>query len=334
MLVVLLVSTACTAAPPAPEAARTQAASSSSGAPAGATLSPRATPHPVSLPALIEQRFDGGTLRLGRVLGRNSAYTRRSITYESGGLTISGIMNVPSGDRRFPLLILNHGYIDPDVYMTGQGLRREQDYLARRGFVVLHTDYRNHAQSDDDPRADLELRMGYAEDAVNAALAVREAGLPFVDDDRIGMVGRSMGGAVSMKAAIARPDLFDAVVLFASVSSNAADNYNRWIRRDRSRSGIARRIERAWGAPEDNPAFWAAASPQNFFDRLTMPVILHHGTNDDTCPIVWSQRTVTAMRRAGVDARLHTYEGEGHAFGPQWPASMRRTVSFLRRHLA
>jgi hypothetical protein len=45
---------------------------------------------------------------------------------------------------------------------------REQDYLAQRGYVVLHTDYRNHAQSSDDPRSELDLRLGYSEDVINA----------------------------------------------------------------------------------------------------------------------------------------------------------------------
>ena len=39
------------------------------------------------------------------------------------------------------------------------------------------------------------------------------------------------------------------------------------------------------------------------------------------------------MTAAGVDARLHTYPGEEHAFVPDWPLSMRRTVAFFRRHL-
>ena len=48
-------------------------------------------------------------------------------------------------------MVLNHGYIEPSVYVTGQGLMREQDYLARAGFVVLHTDYRGYADSDPPP---------------------------------------------------------------------------------------------------------------------------------------------------------------------------------------
>ena len=49
--------------------------------------------------------------------------------------------------------MLNHGYIEPSIYVTGQGLAREQDALARAGFVVLHTDYRGHAASDPVPRS-------------------------------------------------------------------------------------------------------------------------------------------------------------------------------------
>jgi hypothetical protein len=39
------------------------------------------------------------------------------------------------------------------------------------------------------------------------------------------------------------------------------------------------------------------------------------------------------MERAGVDVTLRVYQGEEHAFGPQWPLSMDRTIGFLRRQL-
>jgi len=85
-------------------------------------------------------RLSGTGLVLDAVLADNAAYTRHSIYYYSNGVKISGIMNIPKGAGPFPLLILNHGYIDPKVYTQGRGLKREQDYLARQGFAVLHTD--------------------------------------------------------------------------------------------------------------------------------------------------------------------------------------------------
>jgi dipeptidyl aminopeptidase/acylaminoacyl peptidase len=281
----------------------------------------------------MAKKFDGRGLRTVRVLDRASSYTRYAARYKSGKLTVSGIMNVPRGKGPFPVLVLNHGYIDPAIYTTGRGMKREQDYLARRGFVVLHIDYRNHAQSDDDPSADMKLRLGYAEDAINAVLAIKNSKLPYLDGERVGLVGRSMGGGVVYNALVAHPGLVDAAVVFAPVSSDAVDNFNRWTRGSPERRQLARRIIRSYGSPEDNPEFWRDASARTFFDRVTEPLLIHHGTRDESCPIAWSRTTLAALQEAGKDAKMFTYRGEQHAFGPQWPTSMRRTVDFLEKHL-
>jgi len=302
----------------------------SSAAPATVTPDP---PHPVSVPALFDQRYDGRRLRLGEVLVTSDAYTQRAVSFRGDGLRISGVMNVPRGRGPFPVLVLAHGYIDPAVYVTGQGLRREQDWLARAGYVVLHVDYRNHAGSDRDPRAELELRLGYTADVINAVRAVRRSGLRFVDPDRIGLLGRSMGGGVVYNVLTAVPGLVDAAVVFAPVSSRAGDNFNRWIRDDPGRAGLSQQIVRAYGAPEDNRRFWRAASPRSYFERITEPLLIHHGTADESCPIRWSRASLEALERSGVDARMFTYPGEPHAFIEAWPTSMRRTVRFFERHL-
>lgn len=287
-------------------------------------------PHPVSLAALMAKEYDGRGLRLRRELQRTDAYTRYAVTYRSGQLRISGVLNVPTGRGPFPTLVLNHGYIDPDAYVSGQGLSREQDYLAREGYIVLHTDYRNHAESDPAPRAERRLRLGYTEDVINAVLALRRSDLP-VDRERIGLLGRSMGGGVTYNALVVRPGLVDAAVVFAPVSSDTVDNFNRWIRDDRP--SLARRIIAEYGSPRHRPQFWRGVSPYASFDRVTEPLLVHHGTVDDTCPPRWSRDTVRKLRRLGKDARLRTYEGEGHAFYDDWPLSMRRTVAFFEREL-
>ena len=289
--------------------------------------------HPVSLPALFDKRYDGHGLRLGEVLVRTDAYTQRAVTYRGDGLRISGVINLPEGRGPFPVLVLAHGYIDPAVYVTGQGLRREQDWLARAGYAVLHVDYRNHAGSDRDPRADERLRLGYTVDVVNAVQALRRSGLRRLDEDRIGLLGRSMGGGVVYNVLAVAPGLVDAAVVFAPVSSLAEDNFDRWIRDDPDRSGLAGRIIRAYGAPEDSRRFWREASPRPFFGRITEPVLIHHGTADESCPIRWSRESLRALEAAGVDARMFTYPGEPHAFVAAWPTSMRRTVRFFGRHL-
>ncbi len=288
-------------------------------------------PHPVSLPALMGSGFDGRDLRPGQVLAANSAYTKYAATYRGGGITVSGVLYVPTGPGPFPGVVLNHGYIDPAVYVTGQGLQIEQDYLARSGFVVLHTDYRNHAGSDRDPDNDLQLRLGYTEDTINAVLALRRSGLPGLDPERIGMLGRSMGGGVTLNALVVQPDVVDAAVIYASVSSNTVDNHSKWTRGQRP--DLAAQIETAYGSPEENPQFWAEASPRTYADRIEVPVLVHHGTADATCPIEWADATVAALQQAGTDVTYQRYPGEGHAFSAAWADSMATTVAFFRQHL-
>lgn len=289
-------------------------------------------PHPVSLEALMQKEYDGRGLRLGDELASTAAYTQHTVTYRSGDLRISGVLDVPRGRGPFPALVLAHGYIDPDIYTNGRGMRRELDWFGSHGFVTLHVDYRNHAFSDDDPTADRRLRLGYTEDVIDAVHALRRWAGP-VDDDRIAVVGRSMGGGVVYNVLTVAPGLVDAGVVFAPVSSDAVDNFERWIRPDPGRAGLASEIIRRYGEPRRRPAFWRGVSPRTYVDRITEPVLIHHGTSDDSCPIAWSRATERAMRRAGVDVRLIEYAGEEHAFGPQWQRSMETTTRFLRRHL-
>ncbi|MGH1561961.1 alpha/beta hydrolase family protein [Mumia sp. DW29H23] len=346
----LLSTAACTGDRTEDDAAQPSAGTASKTSPTTADPSPSPSPaspttpttpaptplptaaSPVSLPTLMATEYDGRALRLREKLARTDAYVRHAVTYRSGDLRISGVLNIPRGRGPFPVLILAHGYIDPAIYTSGRGMMREQDYLAREGYAVLHVDYRNHAGSDDDPDAERDLRLGYTEDVINAVLAVRRSGDPRLDGDRVGLVGRSMGGGVVQNVLVTQPGLVDAAVVFASVSSDTVDNYERWTAAERPE--VARAIVRAHGSPEDNPTFWQQVSPRTYVDRVTEPLLMLHGTADDTCPPRWSERTAAAFERAGKDVRLVTYEGEGHAFGPQWPASMRRTVRFLQEQMS
>ena len=286
--------------------------------------------NPISLEALSKKEFSGTNLVLEKVLGENSKFKRYFVTYKSGELTISGIMNVPTGEGPFPTLVLAHGYIDPAIYTTGRGLAREQKYLAERGYVVLHTDYRNHAESDDDPDNDINLRLGYTEDVINAALALKNSEFTFVDKERIGLLGRSMGGGIAFNSMVVKPGVFDAYVAFAPVSANVVDNYNRWTRMN---FDIVEEIDKRFGLPEDNPEFWQGISAINYFDKATEPLLILHGTADETCDIKWSEATAKALQDAGKSVEFIQYEGEKHAFIPRWEDSMKETIRFFEANL-
>lgn len=291
-------------------------------------VAPPAFAAEVSLATAFTANYSGTDFTFGRSLASTSSWTRRAVRWIGNGLSLTGTATIPRGTGPFPVVVLAHGYIDPAIYTTGRGFAREQAWLASHDMIALHVDYRNHAGSDDDPRNEIDGRLGYAADVITAALAVKDARPEHWDVDRIALLGRSMGGAVAMNALAIRPGLFDAGILYSSVSSLAAENFDRWQARSYP---LARQIAREHGLPKDNPAFWSGISARTHFSRITDPVLMFHGTADDSCPVRWARATHEAMTAAGVEVRYDEYRGEGHNFYGRWDDSMRATERFLRR---
>jgi len=274
----------------------------------------------------------GTGLTLVAVLDNNASYTRHHIEYWSNGLLISGILNIPKGEGPFPLLLLNHGYIAPSVYTNGRGLKREQDYLARQGFAVLHSDYRGHAFSDESPdeRKVYDAGLEYSMDVINAINAVKESTLP-IDTEHIGMMGHSMGGGVTLNILTAYPDLIDAAVLYAPVHSDAYENFNRW-RRERDEDDqtvIVMGQDRT-----QHPELWDRLSSLTHLSQIQTPVLLFQGTSDDDVPLEWSDFLDQKLTEFGKEHTYVVYENEEHEFGPEWSDFMRKIADFYRQSFA
>lgn len=324
VVLVALVTAGCTDSERRAEPGPTRTTTSTTPVP-----SPTPTYDKRSLPAMFDDGITGGDLRRVGEPQDLGPYTRQEVRYRSGDLTISGLLLVPDGNGPHPAVVLNHGYIEPSIYRNGQGMPREQDYLAREGYVVLHTDYRGHAGSDNVGPVERELRLGYARDAIAAVKALRE--LDEVNPDRIGMLGRSMGGGVTMNALVAEPDIVKAAVIHSSVSSRFVDNYRRWTVPNRSAAG--RTIVQRWGSVEDNPRFWRDLSPRTYAGRIEADLLMVHGALDDQCPVRWARATERAFTKAGANVDLVVYDREGHTFTDRWADKMRRTVDFLDERL-
>jgi dipeptidyl aminopeptidase/acylaminoacyl peptidase len=276
-------------------------------------------------------RLEGSDFMLGPPVCEHAEYTRYNISYRSNGLLITGIMNIPKGNGPFPLLVFNHGYIDPAVYTRGRGLKREQDYLARQGFAVLHTDYRGHADSQPSPMTDkvYDGNLEYAMDSANAILALRQANLPTVDTLRVGMLGHSMGGGVTLAILTARPDLVDAAVLYAPVHADVWENFSRW----RSKREEGDRTVEQFGTREENPTWWNELSPQSYLATIRAPVLLLQGRKDADVPAEWSDALAERLRSLGKEFRYVEYAAEGHEFASEWQDFMEQTTAFFRQHL-
>ncbi|MDD5464044.1 MAG: alpha/beta fold hydrolase [Candidatus Moranbacteria bacterium] len=286
-----------------------------------------------SIPVMSEKEFQGSDLQLVKVLDKNDFYTRYSITYKSEGFKISGILNVPVGKGPFPVLFLNHGFIDPKFYTNGQGLKREQDFFARNGYIVLHSDYRNHALSDFDPENDVRPRSGYVEDILNAISAVKKSEFTFFDKENIGMLGHSMGGGITLNVMVTKPDIAKAYVLLAPINADYKVNFDRWVIPDEDFSGIAEDFYQQYGSLEENPEFWKSISAINYLDKIKSPVMLHQGAKDEDVPVQWSRDLAQNLKAAGKEITYYEYLSGPHTFINEQPLVMQRTLEFFNKNL-
>lgn len=302
-----------------------------------ATSSPSPTAAPTSVPGFAAQTHAGDRLKIRSTLQRGDGFTSHAVTWRvrSTGpgaattpLRLSGVLTLPDGPGPHPVVVLAHGYIDPAVYRSGQGMTRERQWLGARGWASLHVDYRGHAGSDPDPSMGLDVRLGYAADMISAVDALRGSDVA-VDGDRLVLMGRSMGGGVVQKVAEIAPGVARAVASWSAVSSLEAENFEQFIPDGDPRREL---VLKAVGSPEDAPEFWDGVSARDHFDRITAPVLLVHGRSDDVCPPRWARQTYAAMQEAGVDVDLEWFS-EGHTFAADFEPAMRRTLEFFRQHV-
>lgn len=282
--------------------------------------------YPFFIANLRQKDFSGSGIKVVRTLEKNKDFTRYFITYNSEGLQITGMMNVPSGEGQFPAVILNHGYYDPKKLSIGYGFKDAADLFAMSGYVAVGSDYRNYGDSDGGPNS--FLYNGALYDVLHLVSAVKR--LPHVDPERIGMWGHSGGGGLTLKSIVVDNGI-KAAALYASMSADDIDNYKvikKWHPQD------IKEFTGRMGSPKGNPEVFAKKSPINYLSDLKASIIIHHGERDKAVPISWSEKLRDALIREGKQVEYYSYPDQGHTLeGKAWDEAMKRTVAFFDRYV-
>lgn len=275
--------------------------------PPSPTPDPYAELAPYTIEGLRSRSYGTGALEIVRMLEATPGFTRYLFAYPSDGLRITGMLNRPSGEGPFPVVILNHGYYPLDVYQTGNGTRLAADYLAERGFLTLSPDFRSHAGSDDAPNL---FRAGHVIDTLNLIPLAQQ--LPEAQPGKIAMWGHSNGGAITAKV-IAVSDQVEAALIYAPASSNIVEDY--WFRVERAALRGSEIDPVDWPLrPEEAPDLYARLSPLNYAQYVTARVAIIWGTADEIVPRTWPEDLYTSLRNAGKDVEFTVYEGQPHSF--------------------
>lgn len=357
-LILLLASAACANSSPTPPASPTAVAMVVTTTPQPTATPPptqtplptataTATPDPwsgLTIEDLRTRSYGGGQIEIVRTLDSNAAYTRYVIAYPSDSLRITGVMAVPKGSvpqGGFPVIVLNHGYINPSEYKTGTRYVAYVDYFARQGYLVLNPDYRNHDSSDRGPNT---FRIGYAIDVLNLLAEIKT--LPQANPAKVGMIGHSMGGNITQRVLVVT-DTVKAAVLYASVSGHDGERLPRYgtgagaaatpdptrtLQSDERNPGGF--FGRSSGSSASLGSLFERLSPAYYYRDITIPISIHHGDADTTVPPAWSVRLRDELLALGKDVEYFNYPGQPHSFvGNGFNLFMQRTTAFFDRFL-
>ncbi len=267
-------------------------------------------------------------------LDSDDMITPEWITYQArDGLTIHGALFVPKGitsketakqPERRPAVLFLHG--GPN-FEFGNYYYPLPELVAQEGFVVLAPNFRGSTGYGTRFRHSNFHEWGHADamDVVDGALWLKNQ--PFVDPERIAVMGPSYGGYLTLSAVTLAPELFCAGVdLYGD--SEIAESYRHGDRY--GRMDLARQM----GKPEQYEAEYRRGSPFYLAERIQAPLLILHGKDDRLVVPLMSEKMIEALRIENKYFESHFYKGEEHGFAK--PENKRdawtRILAFLNRH--
>ncbi|HTE42307.1 MAG TPA: S9 family peptidase [Steroidobacteraceae bacterium] len=230
--------------------------------------------------------------------------------------------------KRYPVIFDLYG--GPGVQYLRRdwmgGARATQGYfrelLAQQGFVVFSLDNRGMGGRGTAFEKPIWRHMGKVEveDQLRGVEYLKT--LPFVDANRIGIMGWSYGGYMTLKAMTLAPQVFKAGVAGAPVTD--------WRLYD------THYTERYLGDPAQNAQGYAASSIGADVNRITGRLLLVHGMADDNVLFTHSTQLMKRLQDANIRFDLMTYPGGKHGLvrDPQMGRHYYETVlKFFQDHL-
>lgn len=295
----------------------------------------------LTIDQLKKRDYSSSQLKIERELGEKDGYLAYIASYNSDGLKIYGYLTIPIGQKPrggWPAILFNHGYIPLDQFQTERQYIRYLEYLAKAGFVVFKPDFRGHGRSEGKPSSNFE--SGYAIDALNAFESLKK--LPEVDKTKIGVWGHSMGGDITLKVLLVKPEI-KAAVIWAASYLPYNESIKRWLinpRPDMSEKELAQRqktlqgLIKELGNPDKNTAKYQAISPVSYIKELNLPIQLHHGLEDNRIAASGSEEFKKTLEDLGKVVELYLYpKGNHNLSGPELKLAMTRSVKFFKKYL-
>jgi len=233
------------------------------------------------------------------------------------------------GTRKAPMLVLVHGYVHGSFDRFYTHILRE---LLEQGYVVVAPEYRGSTGYGGELYSAIDY--GGAEiDDVKAARDWAVETMSSVDPARVGILGWSHGGYLTLFNAFNYPDAYK--VAYAGVP--VSDLIQRMGYKG---PGYQQTFTEFIGKDAVNdPAEYRRRSPVNSVEKLRIPLLVHTNTIDEDVNVMEVQHLIEALTAAKKTFEYKIYDAApgGHEFNridtPLARASRKEIWAFLARHL-
>ncbi|WP_239018206.1 S9 family peptidase [Sphingomonas flavalba] len=222
-----------------------------------------------------------------------------------GGVALDAWMMKPPGfdpAKTYPLLIYVYSEPAGQTVQDSWGGDRYLWHLmlTQRGYLVASIDSRGaNSPRGRDWRKSIYRQIGIQASADQAAaLRAMIASRPYIDPARIGVWGRSGGGAMTLNAMFRYPELYATGIAIASPTDQRLYN--------------AIYQERYMGLPDDNAKGYADGSPINFAQNLRGKLLVIHGTADDNVHYQNLEQLVDRLMAHGKQFSMMAYPDRTH----------------------
>ncbi len=225
----------------------------------------------------------------------------------SVGRNVDGRVYLPPGfdaEKKYPAIVYYYGGTSP--VSRDFGGRYPKEWWTAHGYVV-YTLQPTGATGFGQDRSSVHVNdwgKTTAEEIIDGTRKFLEAH-PYVDPDRVGCIGASYGGFMTMLLAT-KTDLFAAAVSHAGISSLASywgEGY--W---GYSYSSVATADSFPWNRRD----IYVDRSPLFRADQAKVPILLTHGRSDTNVPVGESDSFFVALKLLGKSVEYVQIEGENH----------------------
>jgi dipeptidyl aminopeptidase/acylaminoacyl peptidase len=244
------------------------------------------------------------------------------------GKTISALLWMPFNLKRDgsnPAIVLPHGGPSAQVF---DWWNPDVAALVSRGYICMAPNVRGSSgYGVEFMQANVkDLGGGDLQDEVYAAKFLQATG--YVDPKKIGIMGGSYGGYMSLMAVSRTPAVWAAAVDLYGIFD--------WVSMVAHEDPLGAQYDRSLlGDPVTDRKTYAAASPITYMHNVTAPVLILHGVNDPNVPKEEAEQAIAMLKKDGKIVDAHFYPDEGHGFQKREDQidSMRRAIEWFDRYL-